>query len=363
MEEGRQSILSGDVEQLRFMMQTLEEREELKEKLKLLAADKKKAEAEWKRLQEKQEAETKRELEQAMQVATAEEDKVLKEQEKLYRDISHKRERAKNQGVRSRMEQETRDYVDLNRELDKKIRKMIKENDFPLICNTKAYFIMYSPENIKEWIIRIAVLLLMLTVLPALIVWFNQPWWLWKILIWIVTDFVVLAVYITIYLLSKDKDVGDLEQIRDLREKIDENKRKIKRIKLDIRQDTDESAYGLDSFDTELKQAEDAVAAAREKKEEKRKRFRETTEEVVIQQVAKAYREELQNTETQLDNVTKEYDEVNLKLGEKNSFIMDNYEKEVEPSVLNKDKLQKLLAVMEMGQAATIGEALQMDTK
>lgn len=361
MEEEKQNVLSGNIDVLKSMIQTLEVRDGLKEKMNLLANEEKKLQNELKRLHTKQEEETKQELEQARQIATAEEDKILKEEEKKQKEIKQKRERAKNQGIRSRMEQETRDYVELNRENSKKIRKLLKENDLPLLCNSKAYFIMYSPENIKEWIIRVTVLLLLTIALPGVIIWIKNPWWLWKILIWLIIDFVVVATYITIYLLSKDKDIGALEQIRDIREKVEETNRKIRRIKLDIKRDTDESSYGLDSFDTDLKTVEEKITQTQAKKEEKLQKFKETNEEIVIEQVKKAYKEPIEATQTQLETTAKEYDSLNIQLAENQAIITDNYEKYIDPSLLNKDKLQKLLIRMETGQASTIQEAIQLE--
>ena len=78
MEEEKQNILSGNVEVLKSIIQTLEVRDGLKGKMNLLTNEEKKLQNELKRLQAKQEEETKQELEQARQIATAEEDKILK---------------------------------------------------------------------------------------------------------------------------------------------------------------------------------------------------------------------------------------------------------------------------------------------
>lgn len=360
MEEERQDILSGDVEVLKEIIQKVTLRDELKEKLDDLGNQKKKLQNEWKRLQEQMETETNQELEKARQIATAEEDKILKEEEKELKETRQKRERVKKQGIRSRMEQETSDFVELNKANDKKIRKLIKENDLPLICNSKAFFVMYSPENLQEWVIRVAVLLVLLLGVPGLLVWILDPWLLWKILLWILVDLVIAAIYITIYLVSKDKDIGALEEIREIREKIEESNRKIKKIKQNIKQDTDESTYGLEEFDASLKTIEETIAFTQAKKEEKLQKFKESNEGIVIEQVKESYRKNIEMAQAQVELVANDYDAVNIQLAEQQAFITDRYEKYIDTALLEPEKLKKLLTIMQNQQAKTIQEALDL---
>lgn len=354
------NILSGGVQELTELIEHLDECERLQNQLEQLAGEKKQRQTELNKFQERIEAEVKKEIEKEITSITTEETQKIAKNEAEYKSIQRKRERQKNKGIRARIEEETKDFVTLERDYNKQIRRMLREHDLPLLCNSDFYFIMYIPGDMKEWCIRIVVLLGCLVLLPGLVFWIWNPFWLWKLLCWILTDAVILAIYLTIFLLTKDRDIGALDDVRDLREKLKDTRKKIRQITSEIRNDTDESGYSLEEFDEMLQKLGTEIKILTDQKEQKIRDFQENDASGVEQRVWESHGDELEAKKHQLQEIGQSYEQLNLTLAQKNDKTTEQYEKYIDTALLNKGKLEKLKDLLEQGRASDIQEAISI---
>ena len=208
--------------------------------------------------------------------------------------------------------------------------------------------------------IRLAVFFAAFFVFPAVVLLIADPWWLWKLIWWVVIDVIMLAIYMTIYLISKDRDAGILDEVREIRDKITENEKKIRKISSDIKKDPDESSYNLGEYDDEIKNIEAAVEEASLKKSGKLKEFEEFTKQTIIDRLNSEYMPEISEKQRILEEKTDVYDRLNQKFIELNQTIEDKYERYLTKQFSNRQKLQRMIELIETGQAVNIGQAREL---
>lgn len=354
------AFLAGGADKLREILSALEERERCKSDMNSLVAEGKKVDGELKQLKSKLESDINTAVKKGMIEATAPEDKILAEENTKLKEVRQQREKAKNKGIRDRIEYETKDLTEENREYRKNVKRGLKENGLPAFCDSKAFFIMYCSQTAVEWVIRLAVFFAAFFVFPAVVLLIADPWWLWKLIWWVVIDVIMLAVYMTIYLISKDRDAGILDEVRDIRDKIADNEKKIRKISSDIKKDPDESAYNLGEYDDEIKNIEVNIEEASLKKNGKLKEFEEFTKQTIIDALNTERMPEINEKQRVLEEKTGIYNQLSQKLTEMNQSIEDKYEKYLTKQFLNKQKILRMIELIDTNQAANIGQAREI---
>ncbi len=354
------AFLAGGTDKLREVLSILDERDRYKADMNSLIAEGKKVDGEIKQLRSKLESDINTAVKNGMIEAVATEDKVLAEENAKLKEVRQQREKAKNKGIRDRIEYETKDLSEENREYKRSVKRGLKENGLPAFCDSNAFFIMYCSQTAVEWVIRLAVFFAAFFVFPAVVLLIADPWWLWKLIWWVVIDVIMLAIYMTIYLISKDRDAGILDEVREIRDKITENEKKIRKISSDIKKDPDESSYNLGEYDDEIKNIEAAVEEASLKKSGKLKEFEEFTKQTIIDRLNSEYMPEISEKQRILEEKTDVYDRLNQKFIELNQTIEDKYERYLTKQFSNRQKLQRMIELIETGQAVNIGQAREL---
>lgn len=292
--------------------------------------------------------------------ATASEDEIIALENSNIRETKSKREKAKSKGIKERIEYETSEYSNSNKEIKYNIRKSLKENNLPLYCDSDWFYIMYCPLGTIEFAIKIAVFIIGLFAVPGILLAVINPWWLWKIIWWAVIDAIFVLLYITIYLFTKDKDSGTLEDVRELRERYEDNEKKIREISRNIKNDTDESQYNLGQFDEEIKRAEVNLEEAVLKKQDKQKVFEEETKQQIIDNINEKYREILEEKQSNINKLLESYNELSAKQKSIEEDISQNYEVYISKKYMTKANITKMISLIENNQAINIGAALRI---
>lgn len=350
-------FLAEGADKLREILGVLDERDRCTADMNTLLAEGKKLEGEVKQLKSKLEADIQMAVKNGLIEATAQEDKILTDENIKLKDVYQQREKAKNKGMRDRIEHETKDLTEANKEYRRAIKRGLKENGLPSFCDSNAFFIMYCSQTAVEWVIRLAVFFAMFIVLPSVILLIANPWWLWKLIWWVVIDVIMLAIYMTIYLISKDRDTGTLDEVREFRERIADNEKKIRKIRNDIKKDPDESAYNLGEFDEQIRSIETVIKVTTLKKDEKLKEFEEIKKQTIIDGLNTGRMPEINQRQQALEEKTGIYNELNQKLGQINQSVEEKYEKYLTKQIVNRQTIIGMLELIETNQAANIGQA------
>lgn len=353
-------FLNGGISELQMMMNDLNTREESINQVNAVANEGKRLEKALQQEQDNLAKDIQSTLKTELANATVEEDRIIRDNTRKIREVKSDRSKAKERGIRDRIENETQALVEENRDLHRLIRKNFRENNLPAYCDTKWFYALYCTQSAVDWIVKILVFIMGLVVIPGIIIELVDRHWFIEFLLWAILIVVFIAVYITIYLLTKDRDTGILEEMRVNRYKILDNEKEIKKIKKGIKADTDESLYNLGEFDEEIDALQNNIEQTTKAREQKIKDFEENKKQQVIDKVNEAHAEIIEKIKSDIAAKTEEYNAATAKANEIQKMVADNYGQILAPQYMNKQTCQRMMELIQSGQAANIGQALQI---
>ena len=178
-----------------------------------------------------------------------------------------------------------------------------------------------------------------------------------------ITYFVVVVAVFLIYKLienqTKHKHKEALISIRSLRDQMDSNNRQIKKIAKAIRKDKNEEMYNLGDYDTKLQDLENDIAIITQNKADALKVFDETTKAAIVEEIENREMPRIEELEQKYNEIAARHAELEDTVKQLGIKLSTEYESYVDKSFSDVAKIDELIAFMENGQAATIGDAIQ----
>lgn len=355
-----EEFFAGGAEEIKKILDLVKKRDTLIEEIKLTSNEGKKQEKELKDKNKSIEKEEKEVINKALSSELEQENRIIETTSAKIKTIKNKRDKAKEKGVNKRIKEETADLVETNMKVKCYIRKTLKENNLPGYCDNDWYYLMYCNQGIYQFLLKWLVFIMGYVVIPYIVVKIVNPWFLLKGILWLVLAGLFFGVYITIYLLTKDNDVGTLEELREYRDKIAKNKRTIREIKRNIRKDKDEETYGLQKYDEDLKELEETFNEATNKKNIKIKLFEENTKPQIIESVREKHSESISKIEEEIVYKVNACKEKTEELKSVEEILENDYEKFLTKPYLNVGCISRMFELIESGNAKNIGEAYKI---
>ena len=284
---------------------------------------------------------------------------ISKSQDKI-KKITGKRDKVKDSKVSERIEQETESYKKENQELKLEIKKTLKENGIPAFCNSKFFFALYFPKSFSDVIIILISVLLTFLLIPCGIYFLLLPEkeTVYLVIIYFITIIVFGGLYILIGNRTKEKKRQAFLQIKDLRNKVRLNRKKVARIRKKIRKDQDESVYGLEEFDQELAVVEQEIAEIREKKNEALLNFDNNTKGVITNQIQERFAEKRSQLKKDHEKASNEVTKLDKEIKELTIHIASNYEPYIGKDMMTVDRLDSLINIIKAENATNVSEAI-----
>ena len=272
--------------------------------------------------------------------------------------IRGKREKAKQQGIRERIEAQTEPYREENREMNAKIKAMFRQNHVPAFCNSLLFYSLYFPRSVKEILTMLAVFLLCCAAVPCGIFWLlpqRKPWQL--ILIYLGVIIVFGGLYLAVGNMTKDAHRDVLVQAGQVRRAMAKNRRKMHSVARGIRREKTEDHYDLSRFDAEIAQKEKEREELLKKKEEAMAVFLSTTKPAIIEEIVSGSQERITQMEEGHEQTVKSLEEIAGYIKTASLALCDDYESYIGKEFMQEDRLNALIAILENGQASSISEA------
>lgn len=281
-------------------------------------------------------------------------------QEKL-KKIRARREKAKNQGMKDRIKEETVELHEHNRELRVRMKTLFQSQRVPSICQSGFYYSLYFPRSFREiltFLLTFAVCFLLVpygvySLLP-------DKKTLYLVLIYVAAIFIFGGLYTVVGNATKGRHQSALQEGRSIRSLINSNNKKIRVITASIKRDRNEAIYNLEKFDDEIAQLEQEMARTIRKKKEALNTFENVTKMIIADEITG-------NSKAKIDSLQAAYEEAGSRLGyteaivkEKKIFITDTYESYVGKEFLTAERLEELKRILESGEAGNISEAIEV---
>lgn len=276
--------------------------------------------------------------------------------------IKEKRQRNKSKKVNNRISDETSLLIEGNRQINKEIKRILKENKVPRLANTRLFYAIYKPKEIIDVIIMIFSFIIALLIIPSAIYYFLYKDSGIKVLIAIY--FIDAGFFAFIYLLLqhfvKEKFPQALDKIKELRNEIRSNKRSIKKIKKKIVKDKDDSYYGLEKFDKEISEIEKDELALNKDKKEAIIEFTNNTSKVIAIDINNFYSEKVQLLSDEYKQKYEELRNVEDKIKNLTVNIAKNYEPYMGNDMLNIETIDELILIMKEKPTINLSEAINI---
>ncbi len=288
-------------------------------------------------------------------------DKELDKSENLLKKARNRREKAKNEGVKERIANETSALKEENRDLRTQLKTMLKRSRVPAFCRTPLYYHLYFPRLLKEYVLIIAIILAFFLALPLsiyLLIPDHKPFYL--AIIYPIDILLFGGSYIIIGNRTKVLYRDILEKGRDIQDHIFANNRKIKSIISGIYKDKNESLYDLKKFDDEIARLQQELVDVSEKKTEALNTFETVTKNILIDEIEHNYKEKLDKLQQKYEQVSEELKSITQQLKEKRLYITDHYGTYLGKEFLDSLKIVDLCAIIQNDQAANISEAINV---
>ena len=270
----------------------------------------------------------------------------------------------KNKQVSERITEETAEYQENIKNLKKEAKELLKQNKIPFLYSTKLFFALYYPKRIRDYIILAVLVCIAFCVVPSLI-WYLVPYnakWFYPV-VSLVSTLLFVLLYVVFGRNVRKIHNDTFVAVSKLKQSVIDNEKLIKGIKKSIVNDEDESRYGLEKYDQDIQEADEALQKVLEEKKTALEQFDDVTRGLINNDIRERNREELEQLKKTLEETEAEYrkvEETNRKL---TIEVSAKYEVFLGREVLNEAYIDKMIAAMESGQASTIGEAVEVVRK
>lgn len=339
--------------------QAVKELEQLEQKREQLENDEKKLE---KNLQVKQRAVadtiTATLKQRTEEISKSYDAEISKAQEQL-KKVRAKREKARNQGVKERIEEATATLVKENHDLASRMKLLFQSNHVPGFCRSSYYYALYFTRGIKEagWLF-LTLLICFLAIPCGIYYLIPERKSFYLIIIYLAAILIFGGLYVMIGNKTKLKYMDVLKEGRTIRNKIRTNGREMKVIAKTIRKDKNEAVYNLQKFDDEIAQLTQDVDQTTRKKKDALNTFDTVTRTIISDEIMGNHKEELDRLQADLEETTENLKAMRSMIKETALSMTDHYEVYVGKDFMTQERLEALDSIIKNGSAANISEAI-----
>ena len=273
--------------------------------------------------------------------------------------VRQKREKAKSQGIKERIEEDTSSLVRENKEIKGQMKTLFQANHVPGYCRSGFYYALYFTRGLREAGVLMLMLLVCFLAVPCGVYFLipnRNSFYLFGI--YLAAILLFGGIYVMIGNRTKMRHMEVLKEGRVLRNRIRENERKIRAIARTIRKDKNESSYNLEKFDDEIAHLDQDISQIVRKKNEALNTFETVTKSIISDEIFGNRKKELDRLAEELESTGSELKLVQGQIKEQSLTAADEYGIYVGKDFLTVERLEALEKLIAGGNAANISEAI-----
>jgi len=278
--------------------------------------------------------------------------------------IKARKEKDKDVKVSERISEATAELCEKNKELALEIKTTLKTEKTPKICNTTLFYAFFTPKSMVEILIFMIGLLVIFLAIPfgIYLLFFAKKFGVLALaIIYFIMILLVGSVYLVINNKIKEKHLDTIRIVRELRNQYRRNNKDIQNIKKGIKNDADESVYGLEQYDDELKEIAAEISRVTEEEKQAINTFEAKTAPQIKAEIKGRYEEELASLREKYTEACTSQKNMEDKIKEFSLMLSKQYETYLGKDMLTVQKLDRLISYINKGEAADIGEALALE--
>ncbi len=270
------------------------------------------------------------------------------------------RDKAKNQGIKGRIEAETEELHQENKDLHRQMIAVLKKDGAPGFCKTKLFYTLFKPGTFGEFLGLIVSFFVIFAAIPIGIYLFILPErrTLWLILIYLLDILIFGGLYVFIGNRTTGRHREAIQQGQEIRKRIRQNNRKIKTIIKGIRGDANEEGYHLEEFDDELARAQQDRNEIIAKKQSAQNTFENVTKNIITDEIEAAAKPKLTELSEKLSSVQSTVSELETKEKDMSMQLSRDYEQFLGKSHMNEKDIQAIRNLLDNQQASSLIDAV-----
>lgn len=294
------------------------------------------------------------------EINTSYDKEISKAQDRLKKARS-KREKAKNQGVKERIADETAGLYTSNKELKAQMKAFFKERHVPGFCNSSLYYSLYFPKWPKEILTVLILFLICFLALPFGIYMAVPERTNFHLFIIYLADILVVGgIYVLIGNKTKMQHMEALRVGRGYLDGMRTNSKNIKKVTSSIKKDRDEAQYNLEKFDDEIAQYQQDLNEVTAKKKEAINTFETVTKTILQDEIEHNHKAKLDQLQEEYKQVQDQLKTTAAEVKQKRLNITDHYGTYLGKEYLDPLKIAELCTIMQNGQASNVSEAIEV---
>lgn len=276
------------------------------------------------------------------------------------RDVKAAREKARSQGVKARVAEQTKALREKNEALKKEQASLFKNNRVPGFYRSGLYYTLFMPRGAKEILLALFAFFLIFILLPAGVNLLipGEAWWHW-VLVYAADILLFAGLYLGILHSSKLKHGDVIRQGRTLRSTQKKNEKQIRHITRSLKRDKDDRLYDLESFDDRLTQLAAQDDELEAKRETAMHQFDTVTRSVLIDEIDAKYQAEMTELVQTKEALGKEEESLRARLLQEKTEAQSRFGAYIGSKNMTHDRLSRLAVFVETGEAKTVAEAVE----
>lgn len=278
--------------------------------------------------------------------------------------IKAKKEKDKGLKVSERISEETAELREKNKALALEIKTKMKTEKTPKLCNTTLFYALFMPKSIGEILLFILSLLVVFLAIPfgIYLLFFAKKFSeIALAIIYVIMILLVGGAYLAVNNKIKEPHLDTIRSVRLLRNQYRRNVKNMLDIQKGIKNDADESAYGLEQYDDELTEVAAEISRVTEEEKQALNTFEAETAVQIKEEIKGRYAQELASLKATRADVCASQKEAEDKVKALSLMMSKQYEAYLGKDMLTVPKLDKLISRISAGEAADIGEALALE--
>lgn len=291
--------------------------------------------------------------------------KEITELNKSKKKIQNDKAKVKSAKVSERMGSETEEMYGKIKSLKLEINSRVREYRLPGMCKHKLFYAVFMPHTFLDIVFLIAAFIVLFLLLPCTVFTLldGKPFGptFTPAIVYVVDIVLFGGLYMLINNLVKDKHSNEVKGIGELLNQIRDMKKRIRHVKRSIQLDTDESGYGLESYDVELKEMEAKLNGLSADEKAALETFSSETKPMLTNEIKRKYESTIEALSGKYNEQSAEYKQVSETIRNDALVLSTNYEAQLGKSNMTVAVMDRLLSYMESGKASTIAEALEAD--
>lgn len=353
-----QNILSADQSVLEQILSDINEYEENQERLEYISASIKDITKETDSTSKAMQDEISARIKESTDAICAGYDKAIDCDKDKIKQVQADRDKAKQQGMKERIQTETASLRQENKELASQIERAFIQENISKITNNTFFLALFLSRKLKDVLVYIHFMLIMCGGIPAVLyVLPFVPVWVpvvYTAVIALLFHIISRCVYINLIMPHYNTIIA----ARDTKYRIRNNKKIIKKIRHSIKKDDNDAIYGLESFDHKINDLHDSIEKTENEKQGALKEFEETVKPDILEEIQGRYVDKLELMNRELTKKKDEYTKLDDLVKQQRIYISSNYEAYIGKEFVDKEKLAELCNIMKSGVCTTIAQAI-----